>query len=46
MLKKEELKKEDAKCTDKDDNTYQYGQFEDVKVSSIRRSFCMAVCVM
>merc|ERR1711902_247948 len=29
-----ELKKEDAKCTDKDDNTYQYGQFEDVKTFS------------
>merc|ERR1711983_160662 len=29
-----ELEEEDAKCTDKDDRTYQYGQFEDVKTFS------------
>merc|ERR1711983_600326 len=29
-----ELEEEDAKCTDKDDRTYQYGQFKDVKTFS------------
>merc|ERR1711983_249220 len=29
-----ELEEEDAKCTDKDDRTYQYGQFKDVETFS------------
>ena len=30
-----DLENKDAKCTDKDNRTYQYGQFEGVKVSEI-----------
>merc|ERR1711983_44747 len=36
-----ELRKRDAKCTDKDDRTYQYGQFKDVKTFSK----CAEMCV-
>merc|ERR1711983_551267 len=36
-----ELEEKDAKCTDKDDRTYQYGQFKDVKTFSE----CAEMCV-